>query len=259
MPARQELAFLSPWLNAAGFCGFNPGNGWTLEEQQGMFFTNPVTMKGRPFTTTAKLNDVPGGFLFDAGCPNPGLIKLLKASAAGWRASKIPVCVHIISDDPEQAGQMARLIEEYECAAAIEVECRAACPPEDMPAFWKAAAGELPLIAHRPLGIYGLDLAREMASAGVEAVSLGAPFGMARDETGQMFTGKLYGPTVLPQMLAAITRWKKSGLVVIAGGGFFRKLDALAALAAGATAVQLDAVLWRPGGWVESNGISTAI
>ncbi|MHC1782989.1 MAG: hypothetical protein AB9891_09580 [Anaerolineaceae bacterium] len=253
MPARQELALLSPWLNAAGFCGFNPGSGWPLDVAQGMFFTNPVTMKVRPFSTAGKLGGVPGGFLFDAGCPNPGLIKLLKANAAGWRASKIPVCVHITPDDPEQAGSMARLIEEYECAAAIEVECPAACQPEEMPSFWKAAAGVLPLIAHLPLGTYALNLAREMSSAGVEAVSLGAPFGMAREENGKIFSGKLYGPALLPLMLAEVTRWKKSGLAVIAGGGFYRKADAETAFAAGATAVQLDAVLWRPGAWVESN------
>jgi NAD(P)H-dependent flavin oxidoreductase YrpB (nitropropane dioxygenase family) len=58
---------------------------------------------------------------------------------------------------------------------------------------------------------------------------------------------------MLPLALAATALWKGRGLAVIAAGGIYRKQDAKAALDAGAAAVQLDVVLWRPGGWVEDN------
>lgn len=252
MTARQELIFQTPWLNAAGFCGFTPGNGWNLAEPQGMFFTNPVTMKPRPFSSSDRIQATPGGFIFNSSSPNPGLGRLLKTNAAAWRSSRIPVCMHIRPEDAGQPGEMARLIEDSGCAAAIELECPHEASEEEMRDFWQTVSGELPLIAAHPLGTVHARMVEMAISAGVDAVSLTTPFGLIQDKDGRFHHGRLFGPALLPQVLQDVHDLKGCGLPVIAGCGLFRKADAEAALAAGAAAVQMDAVLWRPGGWVET-------
>jgi dihydroorotate dehydrogenase len=252
MTARQELILGTPWLNAAGFGGFSPGP-WQMEETQGMFFTNPISLKPRPYSTHALTIAFEGGFLFANGSPNPGLARVLKEYARGWRQSKTPICIHIQPADPDQAAEMARSIEAQDCAAAIELESPPGCRMEEWPAFWEAAGGELPLIAWLPLGDLGSQLWSAKAATLVDAVAIGGPDGMTLDERGVLRSGRMYGPAVLPQMLAALSNLKHFGIPLIASGGIFRMADAEAALKAGATAVQLDAILWRPGGWKTPN------
>jgi NAD(P)H-dependent flavin oxidoreductase YrpB (nitropropane dioxygenase family) len=54
---------------------------------------------------------------------------------------------------------------------------------------------------------------------------------------------------LFPQVLAAVRSARRINLPLIAGAGLFQQAHAEAVLAAGAAAVQLDAVLWR--GWME--------
>ena len=60
-----------------------------------------------------------------------------------------------------------------------------------------------------------------------------------------MVHGRLYGPAALPSSLNAVVEACRSGLPVIGAGGVYRPADLEAMFAAGAAAVQLDAVLWR--------------
>jgi dihydroorotate dehydrogenase len=67
----------------------------------------------------------------------------------------------------------------------------------------------------------------------------------------ELVHGRLYGPAVFPLALAALLAVRRAGLPVIAGGGIYRPEQVEALLAAGASAVQVDAVLWRAGWWRE--------
>ncbi|RPI29157.1 MAG: hypothetical protein EHM70_15985 [Chloroflexota bacterium] len=58
----------------------------------------------------------------------------------------------------------------------------------------------------------------------------------------------MYGPAVFPFALEAVRALAQSGTPVIGAGGVYTPEQAEAMLAAGALAVQLDAVLWK-GGW----------
>jgi NAD(P)H-dependent flavin oxidoreductase YrpB (nitropropane dioxygenase family) len=55
----------------------------------------------------------------------------------------------------------------------------------------------------------------------------------------------MYGPGVFPLALRAVENLAGCGLPVIGAGGVYQQRELDAMLAAGASAVQVDAVLWR--------------
>ena len=59
-------------------------------------------------------------------------------------------------------------------------------------------------------------------------------------------SGRLFGPSLLPQSLELVRQAAAIGIPVIGSGGVFNDSDVHAMLAAGALAVELDAVLWLP-------------
>lgn len=248
MTVRQELVFQTPWLNAAGFAGFTPAINWSFDEPPGMFFTNPVSLLARGSAADRGTVSYPGGILIHTGIPNPGLRPILRRYAPLWRKSKIAICIHLKVNSLDETEQMIRLIEESESVSAVELGFPAHLPLTDIPAFIKVASGELPLIAQLPVGFTDMAVIEGMAKAGADAISLGAPRGVLPGRNGQMLCGRLYGPAILPQMLQTVLRLKICGLPIIASGGIFRKSEAEEALRSGAAAVQLDAVLWKPGG-----------
>jgi dihydroorotate dehydrogenase (NAD+) catalytic subunit len=94
-----------------------------------------------------------------------------------------------------------------------------------------------------------LDLARAVAKVEIAAVSLAPGRGAAPNPAGGLMHGRLYGPALFPQALEAVYAIAQAGIPVIGAGGVYNQEHIDAMLAAGALAVQLDAVLWR-GGWV---------
>jgi dihydroorotate dehydrogenase (NAD+) catalytic subunit len=94
------------------------------------------------------------------------------------------------------------------------------------------------------------ELAQALASSTLAeelaALSLAPPRGSLPDpQDGALVSGRLYGPSIFPQALAAVRAMVATGLPVIAGGGVYQEAQIEAMRHAGAFAVQLDAVLWR--------------
>jgi hypothetical protein len=85
----------------------------------------------------------------------------------------------------------------------------------------------------------------EIPKLGAAAISLGGPRGLLPSAAGRPVAGRLYGPALFPQMLAAVQSIRRIGIPIIAGAGVYRREDAQALRDAGAWAVQLDTVLWR--------------
>ena len=113
--------------------------------------------------------------------------------------------------------------------------------------FARAAAGELPVVLRVPLD-RASGLAGGLAQMHLAAVSLAPPRGALYTPDGGDMQGRLYGPALYPQALAAVLALAGAGVPVIGAGGVYTRAQAQAMLNAGAVAVQLDAVLWR-GGW----------
>jgi dihydroorotate dehydrogenase (NAD+) catalytic subunit len=163
------------------------------------------------------------------------------------------VIVHIMAEDARRVAHAVQRLEEVEGVFAIELGL-----PHDVALSFaldlvRAGIGELPLIARIPI-IRAWDLLYPLSREGVSAISLGPPRGTLPGPHGGLVSGRLYGPAIYPMAMAISSQMGGTEINLIAAGGVYHPEQAAAMLAAGASAVQLDAVLWREGwtGVVES-------
>jgi dihydroorotate dehydrogenase (NAD+) catalytic subunit len=240
-----SLAFDPPVLNAAGSLGFAPERR-SLEDLPplGAFFTNPVSQAKRTPAHGMRFLPFPGGFLLHSGYPNPGLSAVLRHHAAQWKRQDLPIWVHLLASSPDDLGQMVPRLEGIEGVAGVEVGIPPEADAAAAAAFIRAALGELPVMARLPLE-RAVELAGVVLSAGAAAVSLAPLRGALPLKGGGLLRGRLYGPALFPQALETVRVLAGQGLPVVGSGGLYRPQDIAAMQAAGALAVQLDAVLWR--------------
>ena len=246
MSPRQDLYTLSPWMNAAGMLGFAPGRYWNWPEPAGAFVTNPVSLNPRTPARDRNAAPTPGGVLLHSGLPNPGLRAVLRDHAAQWARSAAPVWLHLIANRPDELKQMLRLVEESEAEVmAIELGLPPGIRSDHALSLVAAAAGELPVVPAVSFSAAGEPWLSRLARAGASAVTLTAPRGMVSTDLEKVQTGRLFGPALLPLAAAAVTAARRCGLPVIAGGGVYSTAAGNLLLELGATAVQIDTVLWN--------------
>jgi dihydroorotate dehydrogenase len=237
---KNDLYLQKPIMNAAGTLGFAPDPKAALDlSQLGAFVTNPVSRAPRTPARGKRFQPFTGGFLLHSGLPNPGLSAVIRNNKARWARSPVPVIVHLLAMEPTSLAHMIERIEGIDGIMGVEIGLPPDIDPQGAYAFAQAAIGELPVILRLPLE-QADDLAHAAIEAGANAVSLGAPRGKL---TG--IQGRMYGPAVFPLALRAVEKLAETGLPVIAAGGVYQPEHVDAMLAAGAFAVQLDAVLWR--------------
>jgi dihydroorotate dehydrogenase (NAD+) catalytic subunit len=245
---KYDLAFTPPLMNAAGSLGFAPERRGPVDlGRLGGFVTNPISLRSRSPARERGLLEYPGGFLLHSGAPNPGLSRAIRRHAASWARSPVPVLAHLVAENPGELAEMARRLEGVEGVSGIEVGLPPGCGAGEMLALLAAAAGELPVIVRLPLE-RAIELGQALAvqpELPLAAASLGAPRGALARPGGGMVSGRLYGPGIFPLALQAVRELARAGLPVIGAGGVYAPEQAEAMLAAGALAVQLDAVLWR--------------
>lgn len=243
----SDLLFSQPFMNAAGTLGFAPEPRLQGELSQfGAFLTNPVSLQPRTPAHGAHFIPFPGGFMLHTGYPNPGLEAVLRRCVPRWERLPIPVIVHLLGQGIDELACMTLRLEAVSCVISVEVGFPKDADAELVRAFIQAVCGELPVIARLPLDRADV-LAPTALAAGAVAISLGAPRGVLPLPNGRLLEGRLYGPALFPQALAAVRSLAQAGFPVIGAGGIYSAAQAQAMLAAGAFAVQLDAVLWRGG------------
>ncbi len=251
---KRDFTIHTPLMNAAGFLGFAPGPHSPFDlAKLGAFVTNPVSLEARTPAHGKRFLFFPGGFLLHTGHPNPGLKSVLHRYAGRWLGAPLPVLVHLLAQGVDEVAWMVRRLEGMEGVGGVELGLPPEVDREIASAMIGAAVGELPVIVRLPLD-RAMELAGVPPLANVAAVSLGAPRGALPDGKGGLVSGRLYGPAVFPLALAAVRALAHRGIPVIGAGGVYSQEQAEAMLAAGATGVQLDAVLWR-GGWDERDRI----
>jgi hypothetical protein len=241
LPSSLPLDLSSPWLNAAGTLGFQvqgtgPGPAWNWPMAQGAFLTNPISLHHRTPAHNRAAITYPGGALLHS---NPGLRRVLRAHAAAWKRSSLPIWPHLFGE-PVEIASMAQILEEVEGVAALEISIPLEADAALAQSLLQAARGELPLIACLPLQLVRAPWLPTLASAGASTLRLDAP----RGQIG-LTSGRLVGPGLLPLVLDALQAVLKYGLPVIAGGGVFTVEDGEELLKAGALAVSVDTALWR--------------
>jgi len=212
--------------------------------------TNPFSLRPRLPAAQPALLHFPGGFLLHTGLPNPGLSAGIRKYAAKWNKSELPVIVHLMADRPEETQIMVRMLEEIENVMAVELGFAPLLADDIILLTLEMCLGELPLIFCLPLDQV-LSLGPRLIQQGADAISIASPRGALPPSPspvggGNLVTGRLYGPSLFPQTLDTVKNAAKLGLPIIGAGGVWTKENAGAMLAAGALAVQADAVLWNP-------------
>ncbi len=242
---KSSLFFSHPVMNAAGMLGFSPEPRLHGESgAMGAFLTNPISLLSRTPAHGVRYLPFPGGFLLHTGFPNPGLEAVLRRHVPRWERSSIPVIVHLLGQGIDELASMALRLEGVPGVMGLELGFPKDADGELVKVFVEAACGELPVIARLPVN-QAVALAPVALAAGATAVSLGAPRGVLPLPGGRLLEGRLYGPALFPQALAAVRSLAQAGIPGIGAGGVYTHDQVQTMLAAGALAVQLDAVLWR--------------
>lgn len=229
-------------MNAAGTQGFLPSKAWNLPETQGVFVTNPLSLHPRKPATQRTARLEAGTLLLHSGLPNPGLASALRQYARKWEKSPIPVWVHLIPQSLEECYRMIQLVENSTGVSAVEISLPPHLSSEEKQAFLSTLDSELPIVLALPLNcVEDIPIPLDKISA----VTLSAPRGMLPTPSGTWIEGRLYSPSLFPQVLYAVTRYVQRGIPVIAGAGIYRRIHAQHLLQAGALAIQVDTALWK--------------
>jgi dihydroorotate dehydrogenase (NAD+) catalytic subunit len=243
--SRLDLDLASPWMNAAGTSGFTPPERWDWPAPAGAWVTNPISLGPRTPAENRAGIPFPGGALIHSGLPNPGLKAVLRRHADAWARSPLPAWAHIFGRTPDEIHSLVLLLEEVEGVAAIELGIDEDCSASDALTQVDAALGELPLVVSISLSRAGEAWLNELSKLGASALTLAGPRGTLPGVSGSLVSGRLYGPALLPHMLAAVQLLgRRLRLPVIVGAGVYHVEDGEALLKAGAWGIQIDTVLW---------------
>ena len=246
--AKYDLVFEPPVMNAAGFLGFAPGRNFGCQLPECCcFITNPVSLRPRHPSRGERLARYPGGILLHSGYPNPGFSRILSRYTSSWQRSAIPIVVHLLANAPDELSTMITRLEGVEAVAGIEVGFQDWAEKSLIEECLEGLSSELPVIARMPLSRV-LEFAHWLDDpVRLTAISIGPARGALRRESGRFLEGRLYGPSLFPQILHTVKVLSSLRVPLIAGGGVYREEQLGALLETGAAAVQLDSVLWKGG------------
>ncbi|MBI3241455.1 MAG: nitronate monooxygenase [Chloroflexi bacterium] len=248
------LPLASPLIAGGGAFGFADEYaslaGETRFSRFGAFVTNPLTLRPRSPANQQHVIPFPGGTLIHTGLPNPGLSAAIRDYEHKWERLGCPVIVHVAATTVDEVAMCAEKLERVESVAGIEIGFRDDEPLAEAEAMLRAAVQR----ARQPV-IVSLPQARAPAFArmaervGAQAVTATAPPRGTMRHKDEWVSGRLYGPALLPQTLSLVRELKtQTALPIISAGGVHTKDDVEAMLAAGATAVMVDSVVWvQPG------------
>ncbi len=245
---KTGLSLKSPIMPASGCAGFASEYAALIDwSKWGAFVTNPVTARPRKPAGDPVSVDLGSAALVHTGIPNPGISAVVKESQGAWRRWGIPVIVHIASTTPDDVAECAVRLVVVESVGGVELGVRDEEDEGAIAALIAAAveAGERPVLVRLPLE-RAAGLAPMCVEAGASALVVAAPPRGTLPWGDGFVSGRLYGRGTLPLALRAVRETLESvDVPIVASGGVHTVEDARMMLAAGATAVQIDALIWR--------------
>ncbi|MCC6804657.1 MAG: hypothetical protein IT319_17375 [Anaerolineae bacterium] len=248
-PGKTNLIVDSPVMNAAGTLGFGDEYRDLVDlSVLGAFVTNPLTYAPRSPANGTRVVPLSGGVLVHTGLPNPGINKVVEQNRAAWERMSIPVIAHLVVNAAEDLHKSIAVLEREPSIEAIEFGLNDEMNPAETEWAIRAALGKMekPLLVRFPFNAH-LDHFAAAVDAGAHALVISAPpRGTARDQTGQLVAGRVYGPLVKPMVLRMVGQLVRRfpRIPVIGAGGIHSEQDARDYIEAGAVAVQVDSATW---------------
>ena len=250
------LPIAAPVMPAAGAFGFGDTYHDLVDLRAlGALVTNPVSLNPRDAARGQRIAVHGESFVAHTGLPNPGVKRVLRQYRQQWERLPIPVIVHLIATTAAETAKAAERLSGIPNVVGLELGLVDNITPQRALTLLKAARaeGDLPVIVRIPFT--GVDaLAPLLADHGADALTLIAPpravLPVSDTPEGRdarrYLRGRLYGSALFPLLLNILARWcSKLPVPVIACGGIAGLQDAIACLEVGATALQVDALLWR--------------
>ncbi len=244
---KSGLPLASPLIAGGGAFGFADEYASLVDFSRfGAFITNPITLRPRTPANGQRVLPFPGGALIHTGLPNPGLPAALRDNDRKWATMGLPIILHLAATTVEDVIDSMKLLERNETVVGIEIGFRDDEPLADAEALLRAAAqnARQPVIVSVPFA-RALTFSRLAEKSGAQALTVSAPPRGTLRHGDEWVTGRLYGASLFPQALNLVRKIKtQTALPIIGAGGVHSHSDVEALLAAGATAVQIDSVVW---------------
>ncbi|HIE50804.1 MAG TPA: dihydroorotate dehydrogenase [Armatimonadetes bacterium] len=252
------LRLRNPVLTASGTFGYGEEYADLVDlNRLGALVVKGLTLEPCPGNPPPRTVETPAGMLNAIGLQNPGVQVFLREKLPRLREYDVPLVVNINAHSGEEFAQLARILDDTEGIAALEVNI--SCPNVKRGGLAFSADPRLAYAATQAVrkntrlpvwvklspnvtDIQGL--ARAVAEAGADAVSLiNTLVGMVIDVERRRpvlgnLTGGLSGPAIRPVAVRMVWQvYQAIDLPLIGMGGIVTAQDALEFILAGATAV----------------------
>ncbi len=282
------LQLRNPVMVASGTFGYGTEYASLVDIQRlGAIVCKGTTMRGRPGNPTPRTVETPAGMLNSIGLQNAGLRALIREKCPVWARWEVPVLVNIAAESVDEFAEMARMLDEVEGVAGIELNVSCpnvaeggmafgvdACMVRDVTAAVREST-TLPVMVKLTPNVTDITRIAEAAEeAGANCISLVNTFvGMVIDITRRQpllgaAKGGLSGPAIRPIALRMVYEVAQSVTVPVIGmGGITDTPSALQFLMAGATAIQVgtatfvnphtaEEIIDGLAAWLEQEGIN---
>lgn len=251
---RHKIGFPihTPVLLAGGSIGYGEAVHRGLDLAAfGAAVVGPITRRPLIGSDTPRLAESSGGFVLETGLQNRGSQAVMKKFARLWPRLGTPVIAQVADSDPTDAASTVRRLMESEAVMGLELLLAHGISPDRLRELVAAIRRESPLpLWIKPVLEQASVVAPLAAELGVDGLVVGQPLRGAGVQHSALVTGRLYGPLSFAPMLATLHDVARLALplTLVACGGIHSPAQAEQALKGGATAIQLDSLLWvEPG------------
>lgn len=239
----------SPILLAAGSVGYGDAIHPGIDTSQlGGVVVGPITRHSIRGSETPRLAETSGGFVLQTGLQNRGVSAVIKNFARLWSRLGCPVIAQIADNSPEEAASTARRLAQVDGLMGLELRISPHAQPNEVRPLLRTIRRSTDLPVWVKLPLTGVEeLAHAAAIAGADALVVASPLtGAGVAANGTVVRGDLFGPAAFAPMLAALVTVAELALdlPLIACGGIHTAPQVRQVLAAGASAVQLESVVW---------------
>ena len=253
------LVLPTPVMIASGCAGRGPELRSLVEVRRvGGVVTRTITVEARQGSAPPRIAETPSGIVWNTGLQNPGVDVFLATELPAWHQGPATV-VSIGGGSLEEYVRLTGTLQGRAGVAAVEIHLSG--PDEEMqrPVLGAhvdrvteivgavARMSLVPVFAKIPGGVDVVPLAVAAARAGATCLTLthSPPALAVEPASGRRALGGqtawLAGPATKPLMLRAVADVVRAlpKMPIVASGGVRTAADAIEALAAGATAVQV--------------------